>query len=115
MTELVERVWGHSLNNPDGFTLSLETLEPITSGICVAYLETQDSFGQESLQKVVSHALEHDKVIGGWLNPNNGQYYFDSVKVFQQGNHKEAEEFAKVNKQYGYYDLDNKITILVTE
>lgn len=41
--------------NPDGFTVDLTTLKKVTKGISVAYLETQDSFGEEGLKRVLNH------------------------------------------------------------
>jgi len=53
--------------NPYGFTVDLTTLKKVTSGISVAYFDTQNSFGNEGLKKVIQHALENDKKVGGWL------------------------------------------------
>ena len=39
--------------NPKGFTVDLTTLKKVTGGISVAYLETQDSFGNEGLKRVL--------------------------------------------------------------
>jgi fructokinase len=47
--------------NPLGFTVDLTTLKKVTTGISVAYIETQDSFGDEGLKKVLKHALENEK------------------------------------------------------
>lgn len=109
MNKLVMRVWEHSLKNPEGFTLSLETLKPVTVGYCVAYAETQNSFGLESLEAVINHALEHERIVGGW--EDEGLYYFDSVRVFQDEN--EARAFAEANKQIGYYDLQEQETVFI--
>lgn len=111
MKKLVERVWEYSLKNPEGFTLDLETLEAITSGLSVAYKETQNSHGRESLEKVIQHALAHDKIVGGWLF--EGRYYFDSVRVFPPEQVRQALEFAKEHEQIGYFDLDNKLTRII--
>jgi hypothetical protein len=53
-------------SNPDGFTIKLPSLEFVKKGIVAAYLETQDSFGNEGLQIVIIHALLHD-MDDGWL------------------------------------------------
>lgn len=58
-------------------------MKPVTSGICVAYAETQGSHSFEYLEAVINHALEHGKHVGGWSY--KGKYYFDSVKVFPVG------------------------------
>ena len=71
MKQLIERVWDFSQNNPYGFTLNIETMKAVKFGVVVAYYETQNSFGKEALTTVISHALKHNKVIGGWLNDEN--------------------------------------------
>ncbi|AZA93057.1 Uncharacterised protein [Chryseobacterium nakagawai] len=107
MEHLIERVWEYSLNNPEGFTLNLETLKPVKFGIAVAYLETQDSFDKESLQKVISHSLENGKTLGGWLNVENSKFYFDSIKIFKNSELDKAIEFAKQEKQIAIFDITN--------
>ena len=107
MTKLIDRVWEYSQNNPDGFTLNLETFRPVKFGISVAYLETQDSHDKESLDKVINHSFENQKIIGGWLNVENEKFYFDSVKIFKNSELKEALEFAKQQKQIAIFDLTN--------
>jgi fructokinase len=93
-------------SNPDGFTIKLPSLEPVENGIVAAYLETQDSFGNEGLTRVINHAMQHDKTIGGWFNEENEQYYFDSVKVFESRD--EAIKFGIANQQIAIYDLTNR-------
>lgn len=104
MKDLMTRVWEYSKNNPKGFTLNIETMEPVTSGISVAYQATQDSHSFESLELVINHALEHGKHIGGWSY--EGKYYFDSVKVFPIGQKEEAEAFGRSERQIAYYIID---------
>lgn len=113
MKHLIERVWEYSKNNPDGFTLNIETFKPVKFGIAVAFFETQDSFNIKGLEKVLKHALDHDKIVGGWLNENNGFYYFDSVKIFKNSEKQKAIEFAKSNKQLAVFDLTNLKTIRI--
>jgi len=107
MEQLIERVWEYSQKNPDGFTLNLETLRPVKFGISVAYLETQDSHGIESLERVINHALQHGKIVGGWLNVENGKFYFDSVKIFKNSEQKFAEAFGISQNQIAIFDLTN--------
>lgn len=110
---LIDRVWEYSLNNPDGFTLNIETMKPVKYGISVAYLETQNSFGKESLKKVINHALKLNKTIGGWFNSDNGFYYFDSVRIFKNSEIDKAIEFAKQNEQLAIFDLTNLKEIII--
>jgi fructokinase len=42
--------------------------------------------------------------VGGWLNEDNLQFYFDSSKVFTSM--KEAIEFGRKNGQISIFDLD---------
>jgi len=107
MKHLIDRVWEYSKNNPDGFTLNIETMKAVKFGIVVAYYETQDSFGKEALKAVIDHAMDHHKIIGGWFNDQNGSYYFDSVRTFKNSELNEAIEFAKQNKQLAIFDLTN--------
>lgn len=107
MKQLIDGVWEYSLINPDGFTLNLETMKPIKYGVSVAYEATQDSFGRESLNRVINHALENGRAVGGWYDTESKRYYFDSVKVFRNSEIDKAIEFAKKNNQLAIYDLTN--------
>lgn len=89
--------------NPDGFTVDLTTLKKVTKGISVAYLETQDSFGEEGLKRVLNHALMYEKKVGGWLNEENQQFYFDSIRIFT--NLEEAKQFGRENQQIAIFDI----------
>lgn len=107
MRQLIDGVWEYSLINPNGFTLDIETMKPIKYGISVAYQETQDSFGKESLNGVINHALRNGKAVGGWFDTESNRYYFDSVKIFKNSEIDKAIEFAKNNDQLAIYDLTN--------
>ena len=91
--------------NPLGFTVDLTTLKKVTGGISVAYLETQNSFGDEGLEKVLQHAMTHDKKVGGWLDEDSGSFYFDSVRIFT--NLEAAIQFGRENKQIAIFDITN--------
>lgn len=56
MEQLFKAIQAIAEANPDGFTVDLTTLKKVTKGISVAYLETQDSFGEEGLKRVLNHA-----------------------------------------------------------
>lgn len=107
MNDLIDRVWEYSKNNPDGFTLNIETFKEVKFGIIVAFKDTQDSFGKPSLRNVINHALQNDKLIGGWLNVENGLFYYDSVKVFKNRELNKAIEFAIKHEQLAIFDLTN--------
>jgi hypothetical protein len=110
---IVNYVWEYATRHPDGFTLDIEKKAPVTSGIAVAYLETQNSFGKESLDKVVEHSLKHESIVGGWFNGEDSLYYFDSDRIFAEGAYDEAIAFAKENLQLSIYDLTNDSLIWI--
>ena len=101
MKQLTEAIKEIARENPAGFTVDLTTLKKVTGGISVAYLETQNSFGDEGLKRVIKHALEHEKTVGGWMNNEN--YYFDSIRIF--GDLEEALQFGRENEQLYIFDL----------
>ena len=76
-----------------------------TEGIAVSYAETQNSHSRDQLDKVVRHALSHDGYVGGWLNTENGLYYFDSTKLFPESSLKDALLFGKENGQHSVFIL----------
>ena len=102
LNNVIERVKAIAAENPYGFTLSVPTCEPILFGIVVAHLDTQDSFGDEGLLECLVHALENDKVLGGWKN-EDGTMQYDSCKVFTSLS--EALAFAKENNQRAIFNL----------
>lgn len=112
--DLIEFVWIHSASHPDGFTLDLTTKTSVTSGIVAAYEETQNSFGKESLRKVITHSLSHESIVGGWFNTTDSNYYFDSSIVFSDTSLAEAITFARENHQLAIYDLTHDSTITIT-
>ena len=90
---------------PGGFTVRLPELERVKSGIVSAYKETQNCFGRIGLEKAIEHSMQHEKVLGGWFNSEDGKYYFDSCKVFTDMN--EAIKFGKDHEQIAVFDLTN--------
>lgn len=105
MTSKKEAIQEIAKSNPDGFTVELTTLKRVTKGISVAYFETQDSFGDDGLEKVLSHAEAHEQKVGGWLDDQSNQFYFDSVKIFFE--REQAMEFGRQNQQIAIFDLTN--------
>ena len=105
MEHLFEAIQKIAKTNPEGFTVDLTTLNKVTGGISVAYLETQDSFGDKGLERVLKHALIHEKTVGGWLDDESGSFYFDSVRIFT--NLDEAKKFGRENKQIAIFDITN--------
>lgn len=103
MEQLFEAIEMIVKANPDGFTVDLTTLKKITKGISVAYLETQNSFGEEGLKRVLNHALMHEKKVGGWFNEENKMFYFDSIRIFT--NLEKAKLFGRENNQIAIFDI----------
>lgn len=108
---MLERLLTIAKRNPEGFSVRLPNLDPVTSGIAAAYAETQDSHGRAGLERCIDHALTHGKVVGGWLNEENGRYYFDSVRIFT--NFEKAKAFGKANGQIAIYDISQKRVIKI--
>lgn len=97
----------------EGFTFDLYANRLVTSGIVVAYAETQDAYGPAGLLNALRHAIEHDGVLGGWLNSENQRFYFDSCKIFR--NLEEAKAFAIANKQLAFYWIEKREVIWIEE
>lgn len=45
----------------------------------------------------------HEKKVGGWLNEENQQFYFDSIRIFT--NLEEAKQFGRENQQIAIFDI----------
>lgn len=105
---LLDQAESIAMENPQGFTLEIKTFELITSGIIVAYAETQSSFGRRGLRKCLQHAIRNDGYLGGWRNPD-GKMQYDSCKVFRSL--KKAKDFGRSQGQYAIFDLDRLIEI----
>jgi fructokinase len=105
MEHLFRAIQKIAKENPEGFTVDLTTLKKVTGGISVAYLETQNSFGDEGLKRVLKHALEHEKTVGGWPDNDDGSFYLDSVRIFTDL--EAAKRFGRENKQIAIFDLTN--------
>ena len=105
ITTIADKVWAFSQSHPDGFTIDIRTMTVPTEGIAVSYAATQNSHSRDQLDKVVSHALQHDGYIGGWYNSAGGLYYFDSIKLFPENDLKGAIQFGKENGQYSVFIL----------
>ena len=121
ITNIADKVWAFSLTHPDGFTLDIRTMTEPTEGIAVSYAATRNSHSRDQLDKVVSHALQHEGYVDGWLNRENGLYYFDSTKLFPENDLQGAIQFGKENGQYSVFilstytdiPLDGKVTEII--
>ena len=109
--ELVSVIWAMGQMYPDGFTLSLDSLRQPKEGLAVSYLATQNSFDKKSLPAVIKHARAHNGIVGGWYNPDEDKYYFDSSRIFPEDSLEAALAFARENQQHTVYDLGKEINI----
>lgn len=80
MEQLFEAILAIAKQNPDGFTVDLTTLK-------------------------INHSEMHEKKVGGWLNEENQEFYFDSVRIFT--NLEEAKRFGRENKQIAIFDISH--------
>lgn len=97
--------------NQDGFTVDARTLQPIAKGYAVAFADTQNSFGNAGLRRVVefAHSTNKANAFGGWFDTETGLYYWDAVKVY--ATKAAAARAAKRNGQIAYFDLTNGVEI----
>ena len=100
--------------NPDGFTVTAATLQPVTSGYAVALKRTQNSFGAEGLAKVANVIEElqasgnlNGRILafGGWYDSESGLYYYDATVIYQD--REKAIEAGRANEQIAIFDLSN--------
>lgn len=104
---LADSIWVFSQTHPDGFTISISTWEMPSEGISVAYSTTQDSHDREGLERVIDHARSHEGYVGGWLDSEDGCYYFDSVRIFPEDSLAQACQFGRENGQIAIYILSS--------
>lgn len=105
ITNIADKVWSFSQSHPDGFTIDIRSMTEPTEGIAVSYAATQNSYSRDQLDKVVSHALQHEGYVGGYYNSENGLYFFDSTKLFPENDLKGAIQFGKENDQHSVFIL----------
>ena len=113
LSAIADKVWAFGQAHPDGFTLDIRTMTEPKEGVAVSYAATQDSHSREQLEAVVSHALEHDGYVGGWLDDADGLYYFDSTRLFPEGALDDAIRFGKENGQRSVFVLSSSTDIPV--
>lgn len=94
--------------NPAGFTYNVETNQMQASGYAVALQCTQNSFGVDGLENVISvvtSGISGASCIGGWLDSETGLYYFDATVIFDD--RETAINFGRLQKQIAIFDLNN--------
>ena len=114
-TTLADSLWTYGQTHPDGFTINISTWKEPTEGITVAYEATQNHHDRADLEKVLSHAKSHNGHVGGWLNSEDGLFYFDSVRLFPEDSLGAAINFGKANHQDAVYKLSTGQEIRLIE
>lgn len=92
--------------NPEGYTVDAQTLQPVTSGYAVALAATQNNFGPEGLNRVVNYVAAHNDVnaFGGWMDRETGLYYYDATAIVNDLD--VALALARENDQLAVFDLN---------
>lgn len=106
MKNLILAIAAIAAQSPQGFTIDLNTLQPVESGYCVALAETQNCFGLLGLEKVINVAKKHGAAVGGWYDNESGKYYFDATLVLN--NLEDAILLGKLNNQLAVFDLNSQ-------
>lgn len=107
MKDLIKNIKEIANKNPQGFTISLPTLEHVKTGWVVALKETQNSFGDVGLEKVLTMSLTTSNQLGGWKEGKD--FYWDTVI-----NLESKEEAIKVgieNEQIAIYHIETATLI----
>ena len=95
-----------AIMNPGGFTVSSKDFAPVKSGFAVAVADTQNSFGNYGLAKVIAYVSKHPEInaVGGWFNKDNNQYYFDATIIVNDLS--AAVALGRANNQIAIFNLD---------
>ena len=102
MNELILKIKKIAADNEAGFTIRIPNCEFVKSGYVVAMLETQNSFGEEGLLKVVEKANETTHIMGGWNE--EGLFYWDAVYVIPD--RETAIRIGKENQQIAIFHIE---------
>ena len=108
-TELMLQVKQIALENPDGFTLQLATMELVTKGIAVGHDATQNCYGNAGIYHCIQHALLNGGYIGGWIDPNTGWMQYDSLRLFSNLN--KAVKWGRKQGQHSIYYIERGLEI----
>lgn len=91
--------------NKDGFTIYLPSLEFVKHGWVIANIATQNQYGVEGLDFVIEFAMNHNRIIGGYLNSKN-VFQWDASIV--EPNREKAIELMKLHNQDCIYHIETK-------
>ena len=115
ISQVADKVWAFSQSHLNGFTLNIRTMTEPTEGIAVSYAATQSSHSRNQFDKVVNHAFQNSRYVGGWYNKENGLYYFDSIRLFPEDSLQEAIRFGKENGQRSVYVISSSTEIPIIQ
>lgn len=99
---MIEKIKQIASENPKGFTIFTTTLEHVTKGWVIALKETQNSFGDNGLRKVLEVAKRTTRTIGGWKEGK--LFYWDCVMIVDD--EEEATKIGRENEQIAIYHLE---------
>ncbi len=105
MNTIIAKIKKIAAQNSDGFTILLPTLEHAKRGWVVALAETQDSFGDEGLEKVLRIAQLKQTALGGW--EHKGKFYWDAVLLIPD--RETAERLGRENGQIGIFNIETAL------
>lgn len=109
MKDLIEAIKEVARKNPDGFTISIKDLSHVERGWVVAMTETQNSFGDEGLRKVLETARRTSYIMGGW---KDGKFfYYDAVWIIESK--EEALRIGRENEQIAIYNIETATLIFL--
>lgn len=93
--------------NPAGFTFNVETNEMQATGYAVALAASQNSFGADGLESVISLVTSDDcpaSCVGGWMDTATGLYYYDATVIIED--RAAAIAFGRLQGQIAIFHLD---------
>lgn len=107
MEDLIEAIKEIAKKNPEGFTISINDLSDVKRGWVVAMKETQNSFGDEGLRKVLEVAQRTSYIMGGWKDGK--LFYYDAVWISEVK--EEAIRIGRENEQIAIYNIETATLI----
>lgn len=106
MKNIFEKVLQVAKQQETGFTISIVDFTSQKKGWAVAFKETQNSFGEEGLKKVIDFAIKNSTFVGGWLDNESKNFYFDAIKIVED--EEEATKLGIENEQLAIFNLETE-------
>ena len=91
--DLIQKLKDIARHNPNGFTVYLDGLLPVTSGWSVALNETQNCHSDEGLKHVIAIANAKTGIVGGWREDGENKRPHDPG--LQSVSHYAADRYAQ--------------------